>query len=164
LSEGSIYNVHHGKQAMEADLGRRLSEEDLKDEAQIRALEPELLNRLTVDIFDGTGSKAAKESDTGAGASSGGGGVAQGEARTEEGGAGADRGRTGSGGGEGIGTAPGKARTKVGGAEANRGGGVGGIVAEVTFADFRLLYADGNDKYASAQRGDNYYIFNFVTS
>jgi hypothetical protein len=159
---------------LEADLGQRLSEEDLKDEAKFRALEPELLNRLTVDIFDGTGSKAAAEADIGGGAIEGantvgakGGGVAaaQGEARTAE--EGTDR-----GGGTGIeGTAQGvaareEARTVGGGAEAHRGEG-GDIVAgevEVTFVDFRLLYADGNDKYASAQRGDNYYIFNFVTS
>jgi hypothetical protein len=45
---------------MEADLGRRLTEKDISDEAKMRELEPKLLNRLTMDIFErGAAAKAA---------------------------------------------------------------------------------------------------------
>jgi hypothetical protein len=115
---------------MEADLGRRLSGEDLQDKAKMRDLEPQLLNRITLDIFDGAATKAPQTK---------GGRSGTGEAR---------------GGGEGA--AKEEVTTKR--TDAERGGG------GVTFTDFRLLYADGNDKYGSAQRGDNFYIFNFGTS
>jgi hypothetical protein len=83
---------------MAAGLGRRLTAEELSDEAKMRALEPELLNRLTMAIFNRageSGERAAKAS-----------------------------------GGEGV-----------------------------FFVDFRLLYVDGRDVYASAQRGEYYYTF-----
>ena len=37
-------------------------------------------------------------------------------------------------------------------------------VAEIMFNDFRILHEDGNDTFATAQRGDKYFMFRFGTS